>query len=95
MGDKRVTVMMPYPGKYISVNHYLGRRRNGGQYVRPEARSWMDLLGWIIKAHHVEDWRLPLQVTCSGVFEDERSAPDLSNLAKAGIIKIWNGHRHN
>lgn len=71
-----------YPGCVVSVNHYRGRRRDGGEFVKPEAREWMTEIGWLIKTQHIEDWRLPLHVTCSGTFQDRRSAPDLSNLSK-------------
>ncbi len=42
----------------------------------------MDELGWMVKHLHIEDWKLPLSITCDGFFKDERSAPDLSNLSK-------------
>ena len=83
-----VTISIHYSGKCISVNHYLGRTYDGREYVRAEARNWMDMLGWEIKLAHVEDWRLPLSVTCSGRFKDQRSAPDLSNLSKCVLDAI-------
>ena len=79
---------MYYPGAVISVNHYRGRRRDGGEYVKAEARAWMDALGWEIKPFHIESWRLPLSVTCSGFFRDHRSAPDLSNISKVTLDSI-------
>ena len=85
---KSVTVSLPYPGDVISVNHYRGRTRDGREYVKAEARTWMDMLGWQIKSYHIEDWRFPLAVTCSGVFKDERSAPDISNLSKCTLDAI-------
>ena len=48
----------------------------------------MEDLGWVIKTAHVEDWKLPLQVTCSGRFKDKRSTPDLSNLSKCTLDAI-------
>lgn len=75
-------IRMDYPGAIISVNHYLGKRKGGGQYVKPETKIWKDEIGWMIKHLHIEDWQLPLSITCDGFFKDERSAPDLSNLAK-------------
>lgn len=79
---------MPYIGSVISVNHYTGRRKDGGVYVKSEAKAWMDELGWVIKTAHIEDWKLPLSVTCSGVFRDKRSTPDLSNLSKCTLDAI-------
>ena len=78
----KVKIRMPYPGAAISVNHYTGRRKDGGVYVKPEAKQWMDALGWLIKTQHIEDWKIPLHVTISGVFKDLRSCPDIHNLVK-------------
>ena len=79
---REVTVQIPYPGSVISVNHYLGRRKNGGHFVQKSARQWKDLLGWAIKSYHIEDWQLPIKVTVNGVFKDLRSCPDPHNLVK-------------
>ena len=83
-----IQVEMPYPGSVISVNHYRGRRKDGGEYVKSEAQSWMDMLGWQLKQHHIEEWKLPLTVSCDGEFKDARSAPDLSNLSKCTLDAI-------
>lgn len=83
-----ITVGMPYPGDVISVNHYLGARRDGGHYVKQEAQAWMDMLGWVIKQWHIEEWKLPLSVTCDGRFKDENHAPDLSNLCVCTLNAI-------
>ncbi len=79
---KQDIVTIDYPGSCISVNHYLGRRKGGGYYVKQEAKNWMEEFMWLLKPLHLEDYKLPLEVTCSGWFKDERSAPDLSNLSK-------------
>lgn len=79
---KSETVKIDYPGNCISVNHYLGRRRDGGYYIKPETKQFKEELQWLLKPLHLEDYKLPLTVTCSGYFKDERSAPDLSNLSK-------------
>ena len=76
---KTVTVEMDYPGSVISVNHYKYR---GGIYTKPEAKAFMEELGWKLKAYHIEDWKLPLTVICDGIFKYKRSQPDLSNLSK-------------
>ncbi len=79
---KHDAIKIHYPGSEISVNHYLGRRKGGGYYIKPEATEWKTEFQWLLKHCHLEDYRLPLEVTCSGWFKDERSAPDLSNLSK-------------
>jgi len=79
---RSVIVEMPYTGKELSVNHYLGRTRRGGVYVKGEVLKWKEVLGWQIKTSHIEDWNLPLTVMCDGQFSDKRSQPDLSNLSK-------------
>ncbi len=84
---KSITIEMPYI-KDLSVNHYLGRRRGGGYYVKKEVKAWGEELGWLIKTQHIEDWKLPLHVTCDGQFADARSAPDLSNLSKVILDAI-------
>lgn len=82
------TIKIDYPGSAISVNHYLGRRRDGGSYVKPDARVWMTEFQWLLKRCHLEDFKLPLHVTCSGYFKNENSAPDLSNLSKVILDSI-------
>ncbi len=79
---------MPYIGGVLSVNHYTGRTKDGRVYVKREVRKWMNDLGWLIKTQHIEDWKLPLQVTCDGQFVDARSAPDPSNLSKVILDAI-------
>lgn len=79
---QKIVVQMPYIGSDLSVNHYLGRARSGKMYVKGSVVSWKEELGWKIKGDHIEDWKLPLTVKCSGVFKDNRSRPDLHNLAK-------------
>ena len=75
-------IKMPYIGAALSVNHYLGRRKDGGYYVKQATKDWGEEFGWLLKHLHLEDWKLPLQVRCDGVFKDARSSPDLSNLSK-------------
>ncbi len=79
---KKEVIKIGYPGSVISVNHYQGRRRGGGTYTKPEAQAWMTELGWVAKILHLDDWKLPLHITCDGFFRDERSAPDVHNLLK-------------
>ena len=76
---RRVTININYPGSIISVNHY---KYAGGRFTRKETKAWMTKLGWLIKSYHIEDWTLPLEITCGGFFKDERSAPDVHNLLK-------------
>ena len=76
---RSVTVTIRYPGSVISCNHY---KYKGGIYTKPEAKAFMDELGWLLKTSHIEGWNLPISVTCSGKFKDKRSQPDLHNLLK-------------
>lgn len=86
---RSITVDLPYIGKVISVNHYLGKRKSHyGFYVKGETKAWMDELGWKIKSAHIEEWNLPLTVKCDGLFRDGRSTPDLSNLSKVVLDAI-------
>jgi len=78
-----VTVSIDYPGSVISVNHY-----KNGYYTKRETKEWMEALGWLVKTSHIENWKLPLSVTCSGKFRDARSAPDLSNLSKVVLDSL-------
>ncbi len=82
---KSVTIKMPYIGKALSVNHY---KYGDGYRTRKETKEWMYMLGWLIKSHHIEEWKLPLKVTCDGVFKDKRSQPDLSNCSKVILDAI-------
>jgi len=72
-----VGIAIDYIGSVLSVNHY-----KNGYYTKRETKRWMEELGWAVKTFHIENWKLPLSVTCSGKFKDARSAPDLSNLSK-------------
>ncbi len=85
---KRESIRIDYPGAEISVNHYLGRRKDGGYYVKPETVAFKTELQWLLKHCHLEDYKLPLEVTCSGWFKNERSAPDLHNLSKVILDSI-------
>ncbi len=80
---KSITVEIEYPGSIISVNHY-----KFGYYTKREVKDWMAELGWSIKQYHIEDWKLPLRVTCDGRFKDKRSQPDLHNLSKVILDAI-------
>ena len=82
---KSVAIRMPYIGGVLSVNRYKYR---GGFYTKREVRDWMDMLGWMVKGQHIQEWFLPLKVTCDGVFKDKRSQPDLSNLSKVILDAI-------
>ena len=83
MKAKSIVVKMDYPGAVISVNHY-----KNGYHTKPEAKAWMDSLGWQIKGSHIEEWRLPLKVRCDGRFRDKNNQPDLSNLSKVVLDAI-------
>jgi Holliday junction resolvase RusA-like endonuclease len=85
---KKEAVQIGYPNAVISVNHYLGKRKGGGFYVKPEAKAWQEELGWIIKHLHLEDWTLPLEIKCDGYFTSLSRTPDLSNLSKCTLDAI-------
>ncbi len=81
-------IKIRYPGSCISVNHYLGKRKDGGYYVLPECKAWEAEFQWLLKKCQLEEYKLPIHVTCSGYFKDIRSAPDLSNLSKVILDSI-------
>jgi Holliday junction resolvase RusA-like endonuclease len=84
-GKLPIAVKIPYLGAVLSVNHYKIK----GRFTRPEVKRWMNDLAWSIQEYRV-DWskvKLPLDVTCSGTFKDNRY-PDLSNLAKVTLDSI-------
>lgn len=85
---RRVSLKLKYIGACLSVNHRLGRRRDGGYYVKPEVRDWQTEYMWMLKPHHIEEWKLPLKITCSAWFKDERAACDLVNFQKAVLDPI-------
>ena len=78
-----ITVEMPYIGRELSVNHY-----KFGYFTKREVKDWMVELGGLITSAHIEDWKRPLIVQCSGQFKDKRSQPDLSNLSKVILDAI-------
>lgn len=86
--ERQAVIEMDYPGSVISVNHYKGWADDGNTFTRKEAKDWMEELGWTIKPLHLERWRLPLTIRCSGTFKDKRSTPDLSNLSKCTLDAI-------
>jgi len=81
-----ITIGMPLIND-LSCNHYLGRRRDGGYYVKRHVADWKDELGWKLKPHHMEDWKLPLIVRCDIVQADKRTR-DPSNFAKVCLDSI-------
>lgn len=89
-----VKVSMPYPGDVISVNHYQGRAADGHEYVKAEAQAWKDELIITLNNYQsrantsLDDWKLPLTVTCDGKFKDLNHCPDLSNLSKVTLDAI-------
>ncbi len=56
--------------------------------MKPECTAWKNEFMWLLKKCHIEEYKLPLEVTCSGYFKDWRSAPDLSNLSKVTLDSI-------
>lgn len=85
---RKESIQISYPGSVISVNHYLGKRKGGGCYKKPEAKAWQEELGWVVKHLHLEDWTLPLSVKCDGYFTSVSRTPDLSNLSKCTLDAI-------
>ena len=82
---RKAVIEISYPGAVISCNHY---KYKGGIYTKPEAKAWMDEFGWTVKTLHLDDWKLPLHVTCSARFKNKVCQPDLSNLAKCTLDSI-------
>lgn len=82
------SIKIDYPGSCISVNHYLGRRKDGGSYIKADAKDWIEQFQWLLKRCHLDDFTLPLVVSCSGFFKSEKNAPDLSNLSKVILDSI-------
>ena len=82
-----IKLEMDYIGADLSVNHYKGRRRDGGEYVKKPVAKWMEDLGWILKSSHLEDWKLPLTVRCDIVQADKRTR-DISNFSKVCLDSI-------
>ena len=85
-GMNAITIGMPLI-KDLSVNHYKGRRRDGGEYVKKPVAKWMEDMGWILKPYHLEDWKLPLTVKCDIVQADKR-VRDCSNFAKVVLDSL-------
>ena len=85
---RREQIVMPYIGSCLSVNHRLGRRKDGGYYVKPEVKDWQEEYMWLLKRLHLEDWTLPLEVTCSATFTSEHRACDLVNFQKVVLDPI-------
>ena len=82
----RVIIEMPLI-KDLSVNHYRGRRRDGGEYVKKSVSDWKETMGWLLKPYHLEDWKLPLTVKCDIVQADKRTR-DISNFSKVVLDAI-------
>ena len=81
----KVIVEMPLINN-LSVNHYLIKTRRG-VFKRKEIKAWQEALGWQIKTAHIEDWGLPLRVTCDLVQTDYRTR-DISNYSKVVLDAI-------
>jgi Holliday junction resolvase RusA-like endonuclease len=86
MKARHEIIKVAYPGSVISVNHYKFRH-----YTRPEAKAFMEDIAWLVKRLHLEEWTLPLTITCDGYFKSLKKRPDLSNLAKTILDAIQLG----
>ena len=75
-----ITIGMPLI-KDLSCNHYKGRRRDGGEFVKKPIKDWQETLGWLLKPYHLEDWNLPLTVRCD-VVQDDKRVRDVHNYFK-------------
>uniref|UniRef100_A0A6H2A4W8 Putative endodeoxyribonuclease n=1 Tax=viral metagenome TaxID=1070528 RepID=A0A6H2A4W8_9ZZZZ len=64
----------------LSVNHYLIKTSHGF-FKRKEVKEWQEQLGWLVKQYHLEDWKMPLHITCNLQQNDNRTR-DLSNFSK-------------
>jgi len=64
----------------LSVNHYLIKSKRG-VFKRKEVAQWQDSLGWLVKPSHLEDWELPLSITCD-LIQNDRRTRDISNFSK-------------
>jgi hypothetical protein len=78
--NKRHTIVyMDYPGCYISEDHCYNR--NGKKtFMKPEAREWQEELILKLNQAGVSDYKLPISVTLTGNFKNERESIDIHNL---------------
>ena len=78
-----VEVMMPYIGNCLSVNHYMGRRKDGGTYLKKETKEWMGLLTMLMRDRMAgKEPTKPIYISVWYQFKDRRSACDPNNLHK-------------
>ena len=76
---RHALIKMEYIGCVIAENNcYEGFGRT--RHMKSEAREWQNDLIKEIQCCHILDWRLPLKVTISGVFKNDRERPDIHNL---------------
>ncbi len=76
--------------KDLSVNSYRGRRADGREFVKSDIKEWKNALGWIIKLAHLEEWKLPLTVSCKAIFPDniKRDSHNLSKVVLDAIQEV-------
>jgi len=75
-----VDLPMPYIGKRLSVNHYMGKNKYGAMFIYPEVVQWMQALTARANYHlRNSKVKLPPTIHLSGIFKDKRSMIDLSN----------------
>lgn len=78
-----VEVKMPYIGSCLSVNHYQGRRRGGGTFIKPETKEWMGLLTSLMRQKMKnKTFEKPVYITVRYTFKDRRCSCDPNNLHK-------------
>jgi hypothetical protein len=76
---RHTTIKMEYIGCVIAENNcYEGFGKT--RHMKSEAREWQNDLIKEIQCCHILDWRLPLKITISGVFKNDRERPDIHNL---------------
>ena len=78
-----VEISMPYIGKRLSVNHYMGKNKYGAWFIYPEVVQWMQALTASAN-YHLRNSKVkqPPTIHLSGIFKDYNNAPDLNNLHK-------------
>ena len=84
-----IKVEMPYTGGDLSVNRAYER---DGRHMKKHVRNWqLTLMGLVRQAVKGKICEGVWHVSCSGHFKNQRSAPDLSNLAKVCMDAIAAG----
>ena len=79
----KLKLILPYPP---SINHYYGRRRGGGMYIKANGNDYREVVNNIVREHRPRIYMFsdPLKVIIAAERPDKRRR-DIDNIQKCAL----------